>query len=211
MALTAMLVFLALTVPSLASDPKIVVTSHSPNVKVLVRGTGVVLRGGKSPIPLKAVPVFQEERVGVVTNQIDSWTDGEVFDNSTDSSEESNSTFVPPKLPPPAVAEKDFNVPEAHQQTLEARQDTSNGMKLMIDNVERLTHRLKAAYNATVTKWELRERKDEENRKRREAIFGPSGSSGASGLEGEGSSDSGASGASGGDGDASDSSSGDGY
>lgn len=101
MALASILVFLALTVTSLASDPKIVVRSHSPNVKVLVRGTGVVLRGGKTPVPLKAIPVFQAERVGVVTNQIDSWTDGEVFDNSTDSSKESNSTFVPPKLPPP--------------------------------------------------------------------------------------------------------------
>ena len=71
---------------------------------------------------------------GVLTNRIDSWTDDDVSNDHLAPKMPANMSYVPVKMPPPAVTDKDFNVPEAHQQTLEARQDTSNGMKLMVDN-----------------------------------------------------------------------------
>lgn len=91
---------------------------------------------------------------GELTNQMDSWTDDDVINHHlADPSMEANETFIPPKMPPPAVTEKDFNVPEAQLSSRAAYHETVAGVDSVVNKFSGLVKNLGAKYAMLTAKW----------------------------------------------------------
>ena len=91
---------------------------------------------------------------GELTNQMDSWTDDDVVNHHlADASMEANGPFTPPKMPPPAVTAKDFNVPEAQLSSRAAYQQTVSGVDSVVNKFSGLVTNLNAKYAMLTAKW----------------------------------------------------------
>ena len=90
---------------------------------------------------------------GVLTNRIDSWTDADVSNDHLAPKMPANISYVPVKMPPPAVTDKDFNVPEAHFQTKAAYHETQKGLGAVVNRFSVLVKNLGAKYNMVTAKW----------------------------------------------------------
>ena len=84
---------------------------------------------------------------GLLSNQMDSWTDDDVINHHLAPPMEPNISYIPPKMPAPAVTEKDFNVPEAHISARAASIETAKGVDGVVNKFAGLVKNLGAKYN----------------------------------------------------------------
>ena len=147
-------------------------------VAVPVLSQKVAIRGSAIPIPdvsdkntlnrnLKST--FSNETFvnGVMTNRIDSWTDDDVINHHLAPTMLANISYTPPKMPPPAVTDKDFNVPEAHFQTKAAYHETQKGLGAVVNRFSGLVQNLGAKFNMLTAKWNASGIKDAQDELKR--------------------------------------------
>ena len=104
---------------------------------------------------------------GVMTNRIDSWTDDDVINHHLAPKMLANISYVPPKMPPPAVTDKDFNVPEADFQTKAVYHETQKGIAAVVNRFSGLVKNLGAKYNMIAAKWNASDIKDAQDELKR--------------------------------------------
>lgn len=97
---------------------------------------------------------------GLLSNQMDSWTDDDVINHHLAPPMEPNISYIPPKMPAPAVTEKDFNVPEAHISARAASIETAKGVDGVVNKFAGLVKNLGAKYNMLTAKWNASDIKD---------------------------------------------------
>ena len=147
-------------------------------VAVPVLSQKVTIRGSATPTPdvsdkntlnrnLKST--FSNETFvnGVLTNRIDSWTDDDVSNDHLAPKMPANMSYVPVKMPPPAVTDKDFNVPEAHFQTKAAYHETQKGLGAVVNRFSGLVQNLGAKFNMLTAKWNASGIKDAQDELKR--------------------------------------------
>ena len=111
---------------------------------------------------------------GVMTNRIDSWTDDDVINHHLAPKMLANISYVPPKMPPPAVTDKDFNVPEADFQAKAVYHETQKGIAAVVNRFSGLVKNLGAKYNMIAAKWnasDIKDAQDELKRHEKEKIL----------------------------------------